>query len=83
MALTVFANAVEYDDGVVDRKSNTGEYGGDEHRVDLDAGDLAEEGKDADEDEGVVDEGGDGGDSVAYGPLNIAEAPGEVDENGG
>ena len=68
----VLADAVEDDDRVVERVAEDGEHRGDGGRGHLPAGERV----DADDDEQVVDLGGDGADGEL--PL---EAEGHVDED--
>ena len=74
----VFADAVEDDDSVVDAEADDGEEAGDEHAVDLRAEELAEDGEGAEDEDGVVQGGDDGGDAVAVGLWHVAERHGDI-----
>ena len=70
--LLVLPDAVEDDDGVVDREADDGQDAGDDGQVDLAAG----EGVEAHGDQDVLGQGEDGRDAVGQ-----LEAEGDVDEH--
>lgn len=80
----VFPNAVEDDNCIVDGKADNRQNGGDKKRVNFDMEIMAEEGEKAEDNEGVVEKGDDGGNTEFPGSVGLGDTskgPGDVGNN--
>ena len=75
------ADPVEDDDGVVNAVANDRQQRGDEHRIDLEPGELAADGEGAGDDGDVVQQGDDRRRSVEHGIGQAAEGERDVDQD--
>ena len=69
----IFADAVEDDDRIMDRKADDRQNGGDKKRVNFDVEIVAKKGEQAEDDEGIVEQGNDGRDAKFPGSVGLGD----------
>ena len=81
VTLTVLANAVEHDDRVVHREADDREDCRDKQGVHLNSDDVAQQGEESQQEQGVVQKGSYGGEAQYDRSFHAAEGPHDVEEN--